>query len=56
MLAAKAAGMLCVITKSSYTQDEDFTEANGVYDCIGEGDSKQFELKDLKELFASVTV
>ncbi|MDR2747459.1 MAG: HAD-IA family hydrolase, partial [Treponema sp.] len=30
LLAAKAAGMRCLVTKSCYTQDEDFSEADGV--------------------------
>jgi beta-phosphoglucomutase-like phosphatase (HAD superfamily) len=30
LTAAKAAGMRCIITKSAYTQDEDFTGA----DCV----------------------
>jgi HAD superfamily hydrolase (TIGR01509 family) len=35
LLAAKAAGMRCLITKSYYTQDEDFSEADGVVSSLG---------------------
>ncbi|KAF5836265.1 HAD-like domain-containing protein [Dunaliella salina] len=42
MQAAKAAGMVCLVTKSSYTQDEDFSEADGVYAEIGEKGSEKF--------------
>eukprot|EP01026_Neomeris_dumetosa_P038337 TRINITY_DN3123_c1_g1_i1.p1 TRINITY_DN3123_c1_g1~~TRINITY_DN3123_c1_g1_i1.p1 ORF type:complete len:287 (+),score=52.44 TRINITY_DN3123_c1_g1_i1:135-995(+) len=41
LLAAKAAGMRCIVTKSSYTQQENFAEADEVVDYIGEqGDEK----------------
>lgn len=36
LLAAKGAGFRCLVTKSSYTQDEDFTEADRVVDEIGD--------------------
>jgi HAD superfamily hydrolase (TIGR01509 family) len=36
LLAAKAAGMHCLVTKSYYTQDEDFSEADGVSSCLGD--------------------
>jgi hypothetical protein len=32
--AARAAGMRCVVTVSSYTRDEDFKIADAVFDCI----------------------
>lgn len=48
--AAKSAGMTCVITKSAYTQNEDFTGADGVYDCIGDGAGANFSLADLAAL------
>lgn len=41
--AARAAGMRCVVTKSAYTQDEDFSLADAVFDCIGDN----FSLLDL---------
>lgn len=34
--AARAAGMRCIVTKSSYTQDEDFSIADAVFNCIGD--------------------
>jgi beta-phosphoglucomutase-like phosphatase (HAD superfamily) len=47
--AAKAAGMTCVVTKSSYTGAEDFgaAGADAVYDCIGEAGEERFSLADL---------
>lgn len=50
MLAAKAAGMTCVITKSSYTQDEDFSVADAVFDCIGDAGDERFGLQQLEQL------
>jgi beta-phosphoglucomutase-like phosphatase (HAD superfamily) len=50
MLAAKAAGMVCVITKSSYTQNEDFSAADAVHDCIGNAGEERFSLADLSKL------
>lgn len=44
--AAKAAGMSCIVTTSSYTVDEDFGLADAVFDCIGEGSSANFTLQD----------
>lgn len=41
LLAAKAAGMRCLITKSYYTQDEDFSEADGVVSCLGDPGGEQ---------------
>lgn len=55
MLAAKAAGMTCVITKSSYTQNEDFSAADAVYDCIGDSGNEQFSLRDLEQLTSAAT-
>lgn len=45
--AAKAANMHCVVTTSSYTADEDFSGADAVFDCIGEGAGANFSMKDL---------
>jgi len=36
LLAAKGAGMNCIITKSEYTGDEDFTEADLVFPELGD--------------------
>lgn len=46
--AAKAAGMFCIVTKSSYTTHENFDEADAAFDCIGEGASANFTMDDLK--------
>lgn len=37
----------CFITRSRYTEKEDFTGADGVFDCIGEAGSERFSLADL---------
>ncbi len=37
LAAAKAAGMKCVVTKSSYTKEEDFAKADRVLDELGDG-------------------
>eukprot|EP00899_Mesostigma_viride_P008141 jgi/Mesvir1/17328/Mv07722-RA.1 len=50
LLSAKAAGMKCVVTKSGYTADEDFSKADAVYDCIGDGKDARFSLVDLARL------
>uniref|UniRef100_A0A7S0RKF3 Uncharacterized protein n=1 Tax=Chlamydomonas leiostraca TaxID=1034604 RepID=A0A7S0RKF3_9CHLO len=44
--AAKAAGMTCFVTKSSYTTNEDFTGADGIFDCIGDRGDERFSLSD----------
>ncbi|KAK6250197.1 hypothetical protein QUC31_007690 [Theobroma cacao] len=44
LAAAKAAGMTCVVTKSSYTADEDFLNADAVFDCIGDPPEERFDL------------
>lgn len=49
-LAAKAAGMTCVVTKSSYTQDENFDQADAIFDCIGDTGDERFSLSDLVKL------
>lgn len=56
MLAAKAAGMTCVITKSSYTQNEDFSVADAVYDCIGDAGDERFGLQQLEQLLDTAAV
>ena len=35
--AAKAAGMHCIVTKSAYTADEDFTRANRIVPDLDAG-------------------
>nr|XP_043606132.1 CBBY-like protein [Erigeron canadensis] len=44
LAAAKAAGMTCIVTKSGYTADEDFANADAVFDCIGDPPEEQFDL------------
>jgi len=48
LLAAKAAGMVCVITTSSYTTEEDFNEADAVFDELGEDPQTGVTLAQLK--------
>lgn len=50
LLAAKAAGMHCVITSNGYTHDEDFTEADLVVSELGDAPNIQVTLDDLKRL------
>ncbi len=47
MLAARAAGMRCVVTTSSYTGGENFDLADAVFDCIGEVGEERFGIADL---------
>eukprot|EP00850_Spirogloea_muscicola_P023776 SM000387S14693 [mRNA] locus=s387:17036:19619:- [translate_table: standard] len=51
--AAKAAGMTCIVTKSGYTADEDFSAADAVYDCIGDSPADGFSLATLVELLSA---
>jgi len=50
LLAAKAAGMLCVITTNGYTEKEDFSEADLVVSELGELPKVQVDLNILKAL------
>ena len=52
LLAAKGAGMKCVITISSYTGEEDFTEADAVYPELGDPPAACVTLDDLKAVCA----
>lgn len=47
LLAAKGAGMRCVITISSYTGDEDFSEADAVYPKLGDPPAVHVTLEDV---------
>merc|ERR1712146_674799 len=40
--AAKSAGMKCIVTKSSYTQDENFSGADMIVNQLGEKDDTDF--------------
>ncbi|KAK9278025.1 hypothetical protein L1049_027582 [Liquidambar formosana] len=44
LAAAKAAGMKCIVTKSGYTADEDFLNADAVFDYIGDPPEERFDL------------
>ncbi|CAL0305147.1 unnamed protein product [Lupinus luteus] len=44
LAAAKGAGMKCIITKSGYTADEDFVNADAVFDFIGDPPEERFDL------------
>ena len=56
LLAAKAAGMHCVITTNGYTQKEDFSEADAVYSELGDGFDIKVTLNDLKSAFANAEI
>ncbi|XP_048330453.2 CBBY-like protein isoform X2 [Ziziphus jujuba] len=44
LAAAKAAGMKCIVTKSGYTANEDFLNADAVFDFIGDPPEERFDL------------
>lgn len=48
--AAQAAGISCIVTKSSYTGEEDFTGANRVVDELGDDGDEVVKLEDLTSL------
>ena len=50
LLAAVGAGMRCLITTSTYTQDEDFNEAARVVPELGDPPKVLITLKDLKSI------
>ena len=50
LLAAKSAGMHCVITTSGYTGGEDFSEADAVFDELGDEPNTIVTLKMLGKL------
>jgi HAD superfamily hydrolase (TIGR01509 family) len=52
LLSAVGAGMPCLITKSAYTQDEDFREAARVVPELGDAPKVLITLKDLKSIAA----
>ncbi|OAE33741.1 hypothetical protein AXG93_2884s1140 [Marchantia polymorpha subsp. ruderalis] len=53
LTAAKAAGMKCIVTKSGYTEDEDFSAADAVFPCIGDKPSVNFDLDFAASLLTS---
>jgi HAD superfamily hydrolase (TIGR01509 family) len=52
LLAAVGAGMPCLITKSTYTQNEDFREAARVVSELGDPPNVQVTLRDLEAIAA----
>ncbi len=50
LLAAKAAGMYCVITTNGYTKDEDFTEADLVVSELGDPPNIQVTLENIRNI------
>lgn len=50
LLAAKAAGMRCVVTPSAYTTDEDFSEADAVRPELGDPPNVRVSLMDLRSI------
>ncbi len=50
LLAAKAAEMKCLVTKSSYTRDEDFSEADKVVDELGDPPAVKISIRELNSL------
>lgn len=48
--AAKAAGIACIVTKSSYTGEEDFTGANMIVDELGDDPATGVTIGDLNSL------
>ena len=47
LLAGKAAGMRVCVTKSIYSEDEDFSGADAVFDCIGDKGDERFSFHEL---------
>lgn len=50
LLAAKAAQMNCVVTKSCYTQNKDFSEADAVVSELGDAPNINITIEDIKKL------
>lgn len=50
LMAAKAAGMICVVTTNPYTASEDFTGADLVVDQLGDGEAINVTIHDLMNL------
>ena len=53
LLAAKAAGMYCIVTTNGYTKDEDFTEANLVVSELGDEPNIQVTLEEIIRIIES---
>jgi HAD superfamily hydrolase (TIGR01509 family) len=52
LMAAKSAGMICLVTTNPYTVSEDFTGADMVVDQLGDGDEIKVSIHDLMNLTA----
>jgi HAD superfamily hydrolase (TIGR01509 family) len=52
LLAAKAAGMCCIITANGYTEDEDFTEADIVVPELGDPPNVQVNLETIRSIMS----
>jgi HAD superfamily hydrolase (TIGR01509 family) len=50
LLAAKSAGMTCVITTNGYTENEDFSEADLVVSELGDKPHVQVTLEEIRNL------
>jgi HAD superfamily hydrolase (TIGR01509 family) len=50
LLAAKAAGMFCIVTTNVYTKDEDFSEADLVVSELGDEPNIQVTLQQIKRI------
>jgi HAD superfamily hydrolase (TIGR01509 family) len=50
LLAAKGAGLCCVVTTNAYTQDEDFSEADLVVSELGDPPCVQVDLATLRRI------
>ncbi len=50
LLAAKAAGMYCVVTTNGYTEDEDFAQADLVVPELGDPPNVKVTIKILKDI------
>jgi HAD superfamily hydrolase (TIGR01509 family) len=51
LLAAKAAGMHCIVTTNHYTKNEDFTEADLVVSELGDPPNVQVTLETIRNIF-----
>jgi len=56
LLAAKAAGMSCVITTNGYTEDEDFKEAKLVVSELGDPPNVQVTLQTIRNILVHDSV
>jgi len=53
LLAAKAAGMHCIVTTNGYTEDEDFSEADMVVSQLGDPPDVQIDLETISKVVKS---